>query len=159
MNWEAIGAVGELLGATAVLVTLVYLARQIKQNTQEVRSSNYHGITDSFNDLNIVVATNADVARIFEAGNRSYSTLTTEDQTQYSFLVHASIRVWDVLHYQSHHGTGDKTLWDAEKQSLEIMLRPQGAREWWRNRPFRFSAAFESYVDRTVIPKIEAGTG
>jgi len=131
MGWDAIGGIGEILGAVAVLATLVYLGRQIKQNTQEMRSSNYHGITDSFNALNVVVATNTDVARIFEAGNRSYSMLTTEDQTQYSFLVHASLRVWDVLYYQSHHGTGDKTLWDSEQQSLELMLRPQGAREWW----------------------------
>lgn len=26
MNWDALGAVGELLGAAAVLVTLIYLA-------------------------------------------------------------------------------------------------------------------------------------
>jgi hypothetical protein len=30
MNWDAIGAVGELIGAIAVLITLVYLAVQIK---------------------------------------------------------------------------------------------------------------------------------
>ena len=34
MNWEAIGAVGEIVGALAVLVTLVYLAMQIRQNTK-----------------------------------------------------------------------------------------------------------------------------
>ncbi len=34
MNWEAIGAIGELMGATAVVVTLLYLVKQIKQNTE-----------------------------------------------------------------------------------------------------------------------------
>ena len=33
MNWEAIGAIGEVLGAAAVVVTLGYLAVQIRQNT------------------------------------------------------------------------------------------------------------------------------
>lgn len=33
MNWEAISAVGEILGASAVLITLIYLAVQIRQNT------------------------------------------------------------------------------------------------------------------------------
>ena len=156
MNWDAIGALGEILGALAVLITLVYLGRQIKQNTQEVRSSNYHGITDSFNALNVVVATNSEVARIFEAGNLSYSNMPADDQTQYAYLLHAGLRVWDVLYYQSHNGTGDKTLWDAEKQSLENFLRPQGARDWWRSRPFKFSADFESYVESVVIPNIES---
>ena len=30
--WEAIGAIGEIAGAAAVVVTLVYLARQVRQN-------------------------------------------------------------------------------------------------------------------------------
>ncbi len=34
INWEAIGAIGELMGATAVVVTLLYLVKQIKQNTE-----------------------------------------------------------------------------------------------------------------------------
>ena len=58
MDWDAIGAVGEVLGALAVLITLFYLARQIRQNTEEIRSSNYHGVTDSFNELNLTVAGN-----------------------------------------------------------------------------------------------------
>jgi hypothetical protein len=33
MNWEAIGAIGEIVGSFAVLITLIYLAQQIKQNT------------------------------------------------------------------------------------------------------------------------------
>jgi hypothetical protein len=34
MNWEAIGAVGEVLGGLAVLVTLIYLSIQVRQNTR-----------------------------------------------------------------------------------------------------------------------------
>ena len=39
MNWEAIGAVGEILGALAVFASLIYLARQIRQNTQMMKST------------------------------------------------------------------------------------------------------------------------
>ena len=31
MNWDAIGAIGEIVGAVAVLITLVYLALQVRQ--------------------------------------------------------------------------------------------------------------------------------
>jgi hypothetical protein len=34
MNWDAMGAVGEIVGAIAVLVTLIYLAAQIRQNAK-----------------------------------------------------------------------------------------------------------------------------
>ena len=42
MNWEAVGAVAELLAALGVIVSLVYLAVQIRQNTRAVRSASYH---------------------------------------------------------------------------------------------------------------------
>ena len=41
MNWEAIGAVGEVLGALGVIATLSYLAVQIRQNTRTVRSATH----------------------------------------------------------------------------------------------------------------------
>ncbi len=39
MNWDAIGAIAELLGAIGVIGSLVYLATQIRQNTTTVRAS------------------------------------------------------------------------------------------------------------------------
>ena len=39
MNWDAIGAIGEVVGALAVFITLGYLAVQIRQNTKAVRAT------------------------------------------------------------------------------------------------------------------------
>ena len=36
MNWEALGAVAELLGAIGVIVTLIYLSRQISHNSKQL---------------------------------------------------------------------------------------------------------------------------
>ena len=46
MNWEAIGAVGESLSAVAVLITLVYLAVQIRQNTHAMKISAMTSLRD-----------------------------------------------------------------------------------------------------------------
>ena len=35
MNWEAIGASGELIGAAVVVITLVYLARQVRHGSEQ----------------------------------------------------------------------------------------------------------------------------
>ena len=39
MNWEALGAVAELLGAIGVIVTLIYLSRQISHNSKQLEGS------------------------------------------------------------------------------------------------------------------------
>ena len=62
MNWEAIGAMSELIGATAVVVTLAYLAVQIRENSRAVRSSTRSDISRGQMDINFILAENPDLA-------------------------------------------------------------------------------------------------
>ncbi|GAB5450211.1 MAG: hypothetical protein Hals2KO_05390 [Halioglobus sp.] len=45
MNWDAVGAIAELLAAFGVILSLLYLAAQIRQNTQSVRASTFQEFT------------------------------------------------------------------------------------------------------------------
>ena len=51
MNWEAIGAVGEVLGAVAVVITLVYLARQLRENTKSIRLQSVESTYKDWNEI------------------------------------------------------------------------------------------------------------
>jgi len=46
MNWNAIGAIGEVLGATVVFISLVYLATQIRHSSKSMRSQNLNAQTE-----------------------------------------------------------------------------------------------------------------
>ena len=57
MNWEAVGAIAETIGVIAILVSLVYVAIQIRQNTRQ-------------NALNVEATQLAAFERNIESGNR-----------------------------------------------------------------------------------------
>ena len=158
MNWDAITGSAEVLGALAVLITLFYLARQIGQNTEEIRSANYHSVTDSFNELNLTVAQNPELARVFRLGNEAYEKLSQDEQTQYGFFMHAAFRIMDVIKFQSQHGTNDMTLWEFEKKTIDMLLAGPGARKWWRERPYNFSQGFVTYVEKQVLSNYQDDT-
>ena len=64
MNWDAIGAVGEMLGAIAVFVTLGYLAVQVKRARPEARRALRQGRTEAVR--NVMALQNAeDMTRIW----------------------------------------------------------------------------------------------
>ena len=155
MNWDVITGSAEVLGAAAVLITLFYLARQIRQNTEEIRSANYHGVTDSFNEINLSVAGNADLARVFRLGNEAYEKLSEDEQYQFGFFMHATFRILEVIKFQSQHGTGDMTLWGFEKNTLDTLLAAPGVRKWWRQRPYNFSEDFVTYVENELLSKYQ----
>ena len=56
MNWEAIGAIGEVLGAIGVIVTLGYLAIQIRQNTKVTKAATAQQMTDNWVHLNLFMS-------------------------------------------------------------------------------------------------------
>ena len=62
MNWEATGAMSELIGAIAVVVTLAYVAVQIRENSRAVRSSTRQDISRGQMEINFVMAQNPDLA-------------------------------------------------------------------------------------------------
>ena len=76
MNWDAVGAIGEILGALAVFLTLLYLAAQIRQNSHLAKTQlNVQGI-ESFSRYRQMVVANADVV----AKLRSGETLTGAEE-------------------------------------------------------------------------------
>ena len=75
MNWEAIGAVGEVVGAIAVVATLVYLATQIRQNTKTVKNSSVEALIAAMQaNINL---TARDYLSTGLAGGRLYTQLGT----------------------------------------------------------------------------------
>ena len=64
MNWDAIGAIGETLGAIAVVVTLIYLAAQIRQNSRFVKAATYHSTMRARNEFNFAVATTPELSAL-----------------------------------------------------------------------------------------------
>ena len=63
MTLEDLGNIGEFIAAIGVIVSLVYLATQIRQNTRAVRSSASHAIKNERVDFLKSVTDNPDIAR------------------------------------------------------------------------------------------------
>jgi hypothetical protein len=66
MNWEAIGAIGEIVGALAVFGTLAYLAVQIKQVKSDLHLSSYREANRIFNDVTGSVVNSPELAKTLE---------------------------------------------------------------------------------------------
>ena len=62
MNWEAVGAIGELGGTIVVVITLIYLARQVSQTQRSMRQQYHDNVNALFNDSLNTVASSPDLA-------------------------------------------------------------------------------------------------
>ena len=150
MNWDAIGAIGEIVGGLAVLVTLVYLALQIRQNTTQAKAASHHAISDSLNQINILFGQSTEVSALYVKGMEDRSSLTNEQRWQFDAILRAYFHVCETMYFQSNVGTGDRGIVMAEERGMKIILTSSGGRESWKENPFGFSIEFRAYVEQFV---------
>jgi len=125
MNWDAIGAVGELLGASAVLVTLIYLAVQIRQNTSAVATATYESTMTGFNDINIVVAGNPALASVLDRGCQNPDSLNSEEVVQFNFLLRCYTNQWWKLFKLYERGSLPASEWSIfAKEAAQFLEQP-----------------------------------
>ena len=67
---ESLGNIGEFLGALAVLISLVYLAIQIRQNTQTVRSATHQAWVTGVAQINMLLPQNLAFTRVARTGSQ-----------------------------------------------------------------------------------------
>jgi hypothetical protein len=73
LSWEAVGAVGEMLGAATVVATLFYLARQVKHATAVARSAARQAISQMNVDFSFLVGTNRTASEFWTQASVAYS--------------------------------------------------------------------------------------
>ena len=59
LNWDAIGAVGEILGTVAVMITLLYLARQLNHAVESSHSTATDRLIRRLDEINRMIVIDA----------------------------------------------------------------------------------------------------
>ena len=87
MNWEAIGAIAELLGALGVIVSLIYLAAQIRQSTRSACSASFQAAAAEAGQIYRVIAENSEAARVFRIGMQGPTKLDSDEMVRFVSLL------------------------------------------------------------------------
>lgn len=131
MNWEAIGAIGELIGAGAVVVTLLYLVKQIKQNTE---STNAVGLQTWQSDSAahwLAMAGNRELGRDVAACHYDSRNLSDDSWISVGCLLLNNFRQFQTTFIMHERGVVDDDLFAVEMRMAARNLRVPGIRQWW----------------------------
>ena len=156
MNWDALGAMGEIAGAIAVIATLFFLARQLQVNTRELeRTNEYQRSTsvtngnDIFNQAMRPLIQDAEFAEIYLKGINGQSLSEVEAIRYCTFILTflsivegASESLNAGLSFEEY-GTGYAAIFDQINPFLEKLFNNQAAIKWLQeDAPALFTKEF-----------------
>ncbi len=147
MNWDAIGAMGEILGAMAVIGSLLFVGVQIRNNTRASQTAATHNLTKTFLTVTTKISEDPEMARIWAQQSRDISVLSANDLERLSPLNIMVLRSFeDVFH---HHQMGQMTdeIWEGWQVFILTICSYPGVRSLWELRKHSFSLSFQAFLD------------
>ena len=144
MNWDAIGAIGELIGAVAVVVTLIYVARQIHQANAQTQAAARYSFIEAYGEMNTSITNNKEVASIFRRG---FSGEPLDDGEHYQFFAPGRqfLNTWSVLFDLHEDGLLPENQWTMVRLDIITMISEPGGREFWNK--YGRQAVHEAFRD------------
>ena len=146
MTWDAIGALGEWAGAMAVIATLIYLAIQIRQNSENLRTNAELEASRQFTLLVSRVSADPNMKRIWDEV-ADQKDLSLDDQRDYSWLLAEFFHAAEGVYVQYAKGLLSGEVWGVYERMMVGMLQHDTAREWWHDVHAPFSDSFRDHVE------------
>jgi hypothetical protein len=147
MNWDAVGAIGETIGALAVVMSLVYLAIQIRIQNKEARLASVHEILVGFRETLHVFAT-GDVAEVMAKANEDYESLSNSEFLRLLAGILPVLRLWEEAFVQNEQGRLENRFWIGINGQCSDWLSYPALSGIWELRSKHFDSNFQSHVSK-----------
>ena len=147
MNWDAIGAIGEIVGAFAVVVSLLFVGWQLYQNTDALKTSTSQSHLDSFFAIASTVFKDPEFAELYNKGLFEPETLSDVDRIRFYGFCTSTFRYYETSYIQFRKGKLDAELWDTLETQLASISSTRGVQQWWKTRANWFSKDFQQLFE------------
>ncbi len=147
---QLLGDFSDFFGAIAVVVTLIYLAIQIKHSAQSAQIAAAQSFAEVDNSFVSVINLSKELPDVLHKGANGLSELTGGEAIRFMAFhdqvvvsIHASFLQWQA-------GTLDERLWRTFDSALSSLLNQTGQKEWWNFRRHWFDDEFQAHVERIL---------
>jgi len=150
MNWDAIGAIGEIVGACGVIISLLYLAVQIRGDAKAKRAATVHDQSAAFRDLLRMLATDEGLAEVYLDGIRDMTSIKDSDLVRVGSTLGFMFRVFEESYFQWKEGHLDAHVWNGFEAPITDMLAYPGVQDWWATRSHWYGDQFREFIGEKI---------
>jgi len=150
MNLQDLGSLGEFVGSIAVVLSLLYLAVQIRQNTKTERTASRQTILDTFHAALWDLGASSERQRVLKAGFANFETLSDGDKAIFQLTILRFIgNLYNGLLLQRADMLDEETFSIIADTAVSSLLTT-GGRQWWAASRDGQSPTTREYIDRRL---------
>ena len=149
MSFELLSNLAQIIASVAVVVSLIFVALQIKQNTGVLQRNEHNSTMAQWTVIRMAIAKNRDIAELMTAGLRGESALDAADQLRLENMLSenlwASFHIWE----RTQRGVFPKGTFELSTgwHLCELLGTKRGEVWWHKAKQAGFLPAFVVDVD------------
>ena len=155
MTLSDLSALSQIIGAIAVVVSILYLSRQIRQNTHAVRSANATTLQVEFRGLARTLYTNPETAAILLNGMAGTPNSKPGEQLAAHAWFFDIFKMAELGYFHYRNGDLDPDLWHASLKFYRTWFDSPGMRAYWAVRKSVFIPDFQQVVDQALAAPMD----
>lgn len=149
--------IAEVIGAAAIVVSLVYVGIEINENSRAVRSAMAKESTTAVSAWYTALGSNQQATHAFRVGMVEPEALSEEELAQFFYLAHGLMLEYQSLFYISREGTLDQALQDSITRTLSATAHLAGFQMYWKQRREIFYPEFRERVEEIIAAGPDSG--
>lgn len=146
MTIQDLGSIGELIAALATVATLLYLALQIRHNSEVVRTSNYWQLSSQFGEFSQQLSQNPELMEIYQRGIVDYSRLSELEQGRFHMLITNLFSTYQLMAQLELRGLIDSDMYHEQFDGVRELLKLPGVAQWWAAAEHWYGPTFRAFI-------------
>ena len=149
MKLERWALIAEIVGAFAVVISLVYVGVGIRQNTDAIMSANHQNLLAMDIDKNSWFR-DPDFAELYESALTDIDSLSASQTRQFSTYVSDQINIWENIYIAHEKGLVDERVWEGYDEFYSSQLRLPSYRLIWAKNKDGWTGEFAQHAESVL---------
>jgi len=149
------GALGELIGGIAIIVSLIYVGIQVKDNAGAVRSAAANDANVATQSWYMQIGSDRQTSELVYEALTSEVALSNQEEFQFLMMMHGSILAFQNSYLLAEEGTIDFELRESATTAISGVKDLPGFRRYWRQRRSYLHSGFADYVGQLLQQKTD----
>lgn len=150
IDLQSLANLGEVVGAAAVVASLLYLAVQVRQSTKAQRTENYARALDRVSSMQSVLSQDGEISRIFAKGVQDTAKLTALEKIRFTWSLYEAFDAFEFMFHTYKTDQIPEEVWKRWSLTVAWWLSFPGVQAWWQNRPVQFTESFTLFVESVL---------
>ena len=147
MNLQSLANIAEIIGSVVVILSLVYLAVQVRQHTEAQRTENYARALERLAAFQSMLSTDSEISIIFSKGLDDSSALNTQEKLRFNWTMYEAFGAFQFTFHAAKKDSIDDEIWSRWSKAIAWYLSFPGVQMWWTVRPLPFTESFSLFVE------------